>query len=424
MLSAAIGALRSLGQAGPAAPLPPGPRLPAWAVAVAAAASLLYFCLATHLPVTVLGNTSFDDAWFFERARNMVAGRWMGHFSQVTLIKGPGYVFFLAANAILGTPVTLTQALLYMFGCGLFCLALFRLSRSAVLALAVFLAALLQPDVFPGRLIRDDIYAAQTLIFLGCLIHALYLSEARRGRALWAVCAGLSLAWLWLTREEGVWVAPATLVLCLAGVWRDRARWRDVAGLVGTGVAAATAVAACNFAAYGAFTVADLKSPAFARALDAVQSVRVGPSTAYLPVPRRVRERLYAESPAFASLRPYFEGVGQNWTQAGCQIYPSTCGDYAAGWFVWALRDAVAQAGHYRSPAEADRFYRTLTAEVRTACAAGRLQCAHGLISLMPGVTADQWRQAPAKTQGAASLLLYRQPPPPVPASVGDPEAI
>ena len=423
MLSAIGRSLRGLGNVGTENPVAPVARMPARALVIAAVASLVYVTLATHLPVGVFANASFDDAWFYLHARTLLAGHWFGRYSQMTLIKGPGYSAFLALNAVLGTPVTLLQALLYLLACALFALGVRRLSRSTGLGLAVFVCTLWQPDLFPVRLMRDDIYPAQTLLFLACLLQALFLSSTTRSRVAWAVGAGLALAWLWLTREEGIWTAPATLVICGVAVWRERGRLREVLTAAGAGVFALAVVATGNLIAYRTFTLVDLKGP-FSQALGAVQSVRVGDPTPYVPVPARVRQQLYAESPSFRALRPYFEGVGRYWTGAGCRVYPTSCGDYAGGWFIWALRDAVSSTGRYDSAVDADRYYRTLAREVRTACAAKRLTCVHGVVAFMPGVTGAQWRQVPKELQGLADFLLYRQPRPFISDSSGNPEEI
>jgi hypothetical protein len=267
-------------------------------------ASGLYLCLSLHLPVGVLASAGHDDGWFFAKARTLVAGHWFGPFSEMTLIKGPGYSFFLAVNYLLGVPVTLSQALLYAFGCGLFSHAVFRLTRSAVLSLALFLLTLWHPDMFPVRLVRDDIYGAQSLIYFGCLIQLLFVPLEPNARKIWAVAAGLSLAWLWMTREEGVWVLPATFVLCAARLWRDRGQARALALFAGSAIAAWCVIAACNLFAYHTFTVVDFKGRAYSHAVAALQSMRVGDPVAYVPVPAKVREQIYAVSPAFASLKP------------------------------------------------------------------------------------------------------------------------
>ena len=180
----------------------------------------------------------------------------------------------------------------------------------------------------------------------------------------------------------------------------------------------------CNFAAYRTFSIVDVKSPSYSRALSALQNVRVGEPVAYVPVPGKVREAIYAVSPAFATLKSYFEGRGKGWTAWGCKIYPSACGDYAGGWFIWALRDAVADAGHYHSATDADRFYDQITAEVTAACRSGRLRCAYNLIPFMPAMTPAQWRQAPHELRSAVDMLALRIPPLRSPDSFDDIEQL
>src|SRR5262245_53891612 len=125
--------------------MPEAPTLPRSGWLVIVLAGLLYVILSVHLPVSLLANTRHDDAWYFERASSLVMGHWLGDFSQMTLMKGPGYSFFLAVNIVLGLSVVLSQALLYSVACALFALAVFRLSRSATVSLAVFLLMLWHP---------------------------------------------------------------------------------------------------------------------------------------------------------------------------------------------------------------------------------------------------------------------------------------
>ncbi len=88
-------------------------------------------------------------------------------------------------------------------------------------------------------------------------------------------------------------------------------------------------------------------------------------------------------------------------------MYPPTCGDFAGGWFLWALRDAAAEAGHFASPAHADRYFARVAAEIDDACRAGRLICAtHGL-PFLPHMTADAWDRLLPAIDRAVKVSLY-----------------
>ena len=75
--------------------------------------------------------------------------------------------------------------------------------------------------------------------------------------------------------------------------------------------------------------------------------------------------------------------MGKGWSVHGCKAL-SVCDDIAGGWFMWALRDAVAAAGHYASGPSAADYYRRLAREINAACADHNLDCEPERASLMP----------------------------------------
>src|SRR6185369_8063741 len=106
----------------------------------------------------------------------------------------------------------------------------------------------------------------------------------------------------------------------------------------------------------------------------------------YIVFPADARQKAYAVSAAALELRPALEGaVGKSWLRASCKHVPRTpCSEILSAHFVWAFRDAVAAAGHYKSAPEALAFYDRLTAEIDAACRAGRLSCGPASASLAP----------------------------------------
>ena len=381
--------------------------------------SIVYLCFRQHLSVGVLTSADFDDALFVRGARSLLGGHWLGPYSSLTLAKGPGYTVFLALNYLLGTSEVQLQSALYAFSCAFFADSIFRLTRSSGLSLAMFAILLWHPYVVPVQVIRDDIYGAQSLLYFGCLTRLVLLENPPVQRRFWAVAAGLAFAWLWTTREESVWAIPPTFVLCLPLLWKARRRWPDLAVFSGTAALILALIATANFAAYRTFVIVDMKGQAYSRAISALQSVRVGDREPYVPVPARVREAVYTVSPAFRSLKDYFNGAGRPFTEAGCPLYPNSCGDYAGGWFMWAFRDGAETTGHYTSAREAAAFYNQIASEVRNACAAGRLRCEPSPIPFMPPVPSTQLRKIPSKMGDMFAMLAARPALPPPSQSDG-----
>lgn len=374
--------------------------------------SLFYVSLCMHLPVSLYVNASADDGLFFDNAISLVKLQWLGQYSQMTLVKGPTFPFFLALNALLGVPVTLSIALVYLFSCLVLIRALRSLGVGGCLALLIFAVMLFHPQLFPARIIRDNIYPALTLLVMAGALRILGYREDSTSIAS-LVPHGLALGLFWLTREEGVWIVPSLLlVIAVQGLrtYKEHKTVARFARCLCVAVLAAYlpvfAVSAANMLAYGRFEAVDINGPAFSGAIKSLYSVQTTDEAPYLPVSAAKRKLLYQVSPAFRELEDYFEVAGKGWTIHGCEQYPQTCGDYATGWFMWALRDAVASRGHYDTPAHAAQFYRRLSAEIEAARERGDIRCRANPIPLMPWALPSQFAAIPQAAVRLARLAL------------------
>lgn len=385
-----------------------------WIMAVL---SFAYLILAMHTPVSLLGNASYDDALFIRHALSIVQGHWLGPYDNLTLAKGSGYPLFLAAGFFLGLPVTLSEAFLHIAGCLAIALALWRLTSSRGLALVSYAVLLWHPALMFPRVVRDAVYPSQVLLISAGIICLAVSARQGRFRPWLALLTGAAFGWFWLTREEGIWLVPGLLLWALLITWlqwrENSKQWPLVGGMALFIVAFALvdmAVRTMNYVEYRTFTNVDTTSRNFKDAMTALQGVRVGPVVPHVPVPLKVREAIYAASPAFAELAWYLDdkaSPGYGWRDPGCKTLPSTCGDLAGGWFMWAFRDAVASRGYYHSAASADDYYRRLTDQVEAACAGGFLHCQRTWIPLMPLISKAQWQEVPDNFLAAAKTLVF-----------------
>lgn len=365
--------------------------------------AIMFLILSTHTPIAIHSDYPHDDGLFIAIGQHLAAGKWLGAYSQFTLMKGPGYPLFLAINSWLGLPVGLSHAAFQCAAIALFFWVFARLANMPNLALCGFVLTLWAPSLYLERITRDAIYPGETMLVLGTLCYALFAELPPRARLAWAFVSGLLTGWLVLTREEGIWIAPGIMIIMLYGAWlawRSHALARDalfpLLAMMLVFMATQGTFLGLNSIAYGRATGVETNSTPFKETLAALQSVDVGARIPYLPVSRQARLAIYAVSPSFRSLKDYFDPAdGKTPWQFGCSLYPATCGDIAGGWFLWALRDAVSSKGYYASPADAATFYRKLTAEVIQACLDQRLKCSPPPIALLPHISIDQWRKLP-----------------------------
>jgi hypothetical protein len=236
------------------------------------------------------------------------------------------------------------------------------------------------------------------LLVVACVI-ALLLRRRDSGKSswIWAVVLGISLAALWLTREEGLWIIPLFFVIWGAGVlmdWKDRLSSRLqriilwtlplVIWGVSTGV-----VSWVNQTYYGVFAKTEFDDRRFVAAYGAL--TRVKPDQWYpdVPVTKGARERIYKVSPAFAELKPYLEGeIGNRYLENQLNSDANNQ-EMKGGWFMWVFRDAVAAAGYYSAGKFPVEYYSRLANEVNQACSQGLIQCTPPRASMVQPLRID-----------------------------------
>jgi len=382
-------------------------------IAYCAALSAVYVFALVNAPLSLLSAAGHDDGLFITIGRYLAARQWLGPYNEFTLAKGPGYPAFLALSYRFGLTPWLARALFHCAAIALFVALCHRWLRSYLLAAILFTLLLWDPASFLGqnlRILRDTIYYAQVLLAFG------FLARALLGRSLAAaIIGGLLLGWVWLSREEGPWLAPALAVLATGGLTRasvDRSLLRFAAA----GLAAVAAFAAVNagframnWTYYGSPVGVEYKEANFVRALGAIHSVRSGEVKPFVSVTRATRQKIYPVSPSFAQLGSDLDGaLGQRWHKAVCDsVHGETCDEINSAVFAWALRDATARAGHYRSPAEASAFYGKIADEIAAACEKKQLVCERPLLAELPPSSASQLAIIPRRILDAVVMLFY-----------------
>lgn len=356
-----------------------------WWAWIAVALAVIKLALLRAQPIYAIGNAIHDDQLFLKLARFIADGQWLGPYDNLTLAKGPVYPAFVALNHYLGLPLRFTEELVYIGACALAVRALRPLALANWARLLIFATLLVNPLTYEGqdmtRILRQHLTVPFALIVCASLVGlALRRDRSFAARLPWAITFGLTLGLFWLTREEGIWILGMTALLAALAfgqivVGPALARGRSLLLLLVALVAAAApyvTVATLNERHYGWFGPTEFHAKDFRDAYGALARVQVGPHYPYIAVTREAREAIYQVSPAFAELRPHLEGqIGRGW--ADDTSFKREERQIAAGWFMWAFRDAVAAAGHYGSAREALAFYRRIADEVNRACDEGKI---------------------------------------------------
>jgi hypothetical protein len=143
-------------------------------------------------------------------------------------------------------------------------------------------------------------------------------------------------------------------------------------------------VAAFNSSHYGIFSTVQFKWNSFLDAYGALTRVKHEHWNPKIPVPKEVREKLYKVVPSFAELRSSLEGPSGNARIFDSCQGISICNDIGGGWFLWAFRDAVAEAGYYKSGESSDQYFKRLASEINLVCGNKILDCGPERSTLAP----------------------------------------
>jgi len=338
-----------------------------------------------------------DDSLYINLAESLAAQNWLGGYNELTLAKGPFYPIWIAGAYTLGIPLLLSQQILYIVAC-LFCaLSLRPVLRSSGALFLTYSFLLFSPISYANgvanRVAREGIYSSLSLLVCTGAI-GLLLRHHRPFHSLlpWSFILGISATCFWLTREEGVWLAPL-IILCLG--WFLFETWRERPKKIIPGLALCLIpyfiymgcsgwIKKKNDKAYQAPLVVELKSKEFLSAYGALTRVKHENWHPMIPLPLDARKKIYQVSPAFRELEPHIEGsIGRRWAS----IYSPSgtpAEEIVGGFLLWTLRESARVAGYYTSWANTKKFYARMAGEINAACDEGALACYSKRSTLAP----------------------------------------
>lgn len=359
--------------------------------------SFLNLWLISSFEPTIYSNAVHDDAYYMSGAINVLNGKWLGSYHVYTLIKNPTYHFFLALSHLSGFSVVVSSQFLYLSAVWVTIVAVKPMVRQYWVLLVVFVLLSFMPvSALFFRVYRTGIFHS---LALGAVATAIGLfirtPSPLRHRIVWGGLLGIFYSAFFLLREETYWMTIVVVFLALASVvyvllQSNRTPYRVLSVVIGWMLAIIIlvgligAISALNQYYYGLFGTSELTHPTFVNFVKAVHHVREDDEyILYVETTRSELEKIYAVSPAFAELEPVLDGfVGDAWQLNGADNF-----HISNGYLLWALRDAVKEAGYYQSGRFPAEYYERATAEILSACDSGQLHCEGHPLSGIYGFT-------------------------------------
>ncbi|MEH2380966.1 MAG: hypothetical protein V7K27_19120 [Nostoc sp.] len=357
--------------------------------------AIIKLWLTSHLPI-IASYGEHDNLRYIQMAWEIFNFKAPFYYDQYTLMRPPGYPFFIRLSYILGFSLRFSQEILYLGSGFFFAWSFYQYYKSKLIVFIFLILHIFLPASFLWNraTIQESLYLPLTIFIMSCLIHLFNQPFVSKPFLLWSFNLGLGFAWFYNTRPEGILIVPSIAILyiplfinALRPQLNKRIAWqqlqKSILLILIPVVIVTSLISLTTYFKYGVFTVSDLTSPGIKTAYAQLTSIEPEKLRRFVPVQEETRFKVYAVSPSFKKLSTYLEqlGLGKAWFIFGCQAV-KVCDDYAGGWFVWALRDAVAYAGEYKSAPETEAFYQQIASEIKSACISGRLSCNNSIFSI------------------------------------------
>jgi hypothetical protein len=350
---------------------------------------LIRLALSSRLPSYFLPDMPHDDGWILNRAVYISKGKWFGPYDQFTLIKGVFSPLLLAFSAYIGVTFNGLNTALYCFACVVFVAAIRPIIKNRWLQVLCFAVLLFNPISYAletgQRIYRVGMGQWQILLIFGCLI-AVFLRRNQHCLK-WSLVCGLTLGAFLQTREDGTWIYPFVLggivsTILVFLLEKGGPRRRIVVFLLPVVIAlflnGATAIA--NYICYGAPVVNDRDGGNFAKVAGDLYLItpnadddRLYKSSAYKDhyynIYASTMEKAFAASPTLNGAAQHIRDAIHAW---GAGEEPQT-GQLSTDHMLFALRDGVKAAGHYKSLCETEAFYGKVHKELQAAFRNGTL---------------------------------------------------
>ena len=346
----------------------------------------LRFTLSNNLPAYVLTGMPHDDGWLVSGAANLLKFRWLGHYDQFTLIKGPFSPIFMASANIFGFSFIGLNTFMYCLACVIFIISINPILKNKFLQTSFFIFLLFNPIMYAletgQRIYRNGMGQWEILLLFGCLI-AIFI---RRGESLnvlikWILLCGFTFGAFILTREDIAWAYPfifgLTFFTILFYIYESSEWKKKIIVFFGPFVIVGILISLTslmNYSVYGSLIVNDRNSGYFSKVAGDLHSIapdvhedELYTSEAYkhryFNIYMSTVEKAFLFSPTLNSISNFIRKDIEKW---GSWVDFKE-GQLPLDFMLWALRDGVKSAGYYKSLPETENFYMCVHQELQEA---------------------------------------------------------
>lgn len=336
--------------------------------------------LSSNQSLEVIGPAFYDDELYIRHALSIAQGKWLGDYSNTTLIKGVVYPLWIAGMYLLHIPLLLSQQLVFCFSaCVLY--VLLRQKYRKIFSFFIFCVVLFNPLFYQmqDRVLRYHLCSSFALL-ISATTFAVTLKRYTY-RISPYIILGVLLGFFSLLRDEYYWIIPfiagvlgyIAFLAYKTNIKLFRLLVRNYVLMAIVIICIVCSIGYINFRTYGVFVISEFTQPAFSNLYGDLMRIKHTNNERYIVIPKETIDAISTVSAQFEELHSYIDIPENSLVTAEYIGHPTN--EISGGHFIFILRDAAQYYGHFKDAKTSKRYFESLHREISMACKQKILSC-------------------------------------------------
>ena len=347
--------------------------------------SVLRLMLVYDLPIVANVELGIDDMLMINITENLVNGNWVGSYNDVVISKGLTFPILLAFGYFIKLDYITMMTIFYIIACLILTYVIGKKIKNKAFLFVLYTTTLFVPIMYSyqvmQRVYRNAIVPSFSILIISGYI---YMFFTRDENSFWkkffaSIGTGIFLALFWYTREDSIWMLPFIIFMTISTIVGVIAKNKKI-NKEFFKILLILVIPVCitfvyknilsyqNYKHFGVYTV--YNNEEYNKAMKSLRKVKKYHYYDNIDFTTEKLRRV-AEVTCLGGIHPRLSEL-----VFGYSLIDSTPldGEVANGWFPWAFKGALSEAGYYTNAKNINDFCHTLHIQIEDALNKGLLE--------------------------------------------------
>ena len=330
---------------------------------------LIRILISSNLPSFYLINLRYDDKLMINQLRSLQEGKYLGTYTDISMVKGLIFPLFLYIVNLLNLDYTMMLSFIYIFACIYFIYSIGKIVKSKLMIFAICVFLLLNPISYSSelyqRLYRNSLTIIEMLFFLGTVVSIIV---SQKWNTVKYILLGLITGIMLITREDNIWITIVYVLLVIYKLYKNFKLKTLFQALIPAIISTILLNIICyiNYKNYGVYTYNELNNSNFKKAYIKILQIKDDEKKDRISIPKSTLYKLADNSKVFNITREFIDNKY-------IKLADDT-GEIHNGKMMWYLRYWLYKCNNIKSGAQANEYFEKLSNEIDELFKEGKLE--------------------------------------------------